>query len=232
MNLRFVYINMEQDADRRERFLEQFPGPKWWRFPGCRGGLMWGEVARGLGLLGDLRETWSGRLREPWWGNVGCSLSHLFCLRIAAVAHGIVLFPDDATNPHGHDLSELVRSALKHRPPGCGWIKLKNHYPVHAAGAGSCHESGGLRFRRLAAVPRDVKAKSNTGSAAVIILKRQARAILRHLPPVTSNGIDFELRAIVDRIPGGCWELTGTGIGHAAAGGRFKGSSRREINRR
>ncbi len=123
-----------------------------------------------------------------------------------------------------------MADAIEHRPPDVGWIKLKNHHPLYSARA--AHVAGGWTFRKLAPVPRDVKVKSNTGSAAVIILRKQARAILKALPPITSNGIDFELRAIVDRIPGGCWEMCDTGIGHLTARGRYKGSTRRKINKR
>ena len=225
--LRYVFINLEEDEERQREFLKEFPNVAWWRFPACRGGLMWGEIARGLGLLGDLRTSWAGKIPEPLWGTVGCSLSHVLCLKLATVAGGIVLFPDDAVNLGEHHLPDLVAQALEHRPPGCGWIKLKNHHPVYA---GPVHESGGWTFRRLEPVDRRRRVKANNGSAGVIILRRQARAMLKALPPLTSNHFDYELRHIVDRIPGGCWEMCGTGIDVRTIRGPFKGSVRRMID--
>ncbi len=236
-DLRYVYINLERDTERRESFLREFPGVDWWRFPGCEGGLMWGEIARGLGLLGDLREACGEILARPRWGTVGCSISHVLCLKLATVAGGIVLFPDDVENTRGLNIKKLVAQALEHRPPGAGWIKLKNGKPLYQESEDSAHTSGGWTFRRLAMVPRDVKgsrktgATHNTGSAAVIILKEQARAILAALPKLTSNHFDFELRAIVDEVPGGCWEMLGTGIVHAGGPGGGKNSVRCKINR-
>ena len=230
-NLRYVYINMEEDTGRRESFLREFPYEGWWRFPGCRGGLMWGEVARGMGLLGNLREFSDQKLKRPKWGTFGCSLSHIFCLRLATVADGIVLFPDDATNTQGRNIADLVEAALKNRPDGVGWIKLKNHQPLYVD---EPHVSGGWTFRRLSSTPRPVgknkkrgKAE-NMGSAAVIILKEQAKAILSLLPPLTSSNIDWELRAIMDEVPGGCWEMLNTGVKHASK----KPSVRKRIDNR
>jgi hypothetical protein len=231
-NLRYVYINMDKDVDRKNSFLKEFPDVDWWRFPGCEGGLMWGEIARGVGMLGNLRVAGRERLTSPRWGNVGCSISHMFCLKLASVADGIVLFPDDVLNTKGVNLKTLVENALEHRPEGVGWIKLKNHRPFYAKSEDALHTSGGYTFKRLASFPRDLKKDSknrltpNTGSAAVIILKEQAEAILRALPPITSNHFDFELRAIVDKVPGGCWQMLDTGITHGG-----KQSARIGINR-
>lgn len=211
-DLRFVYINMDKDVDRRQFFLNEFPDVDWWRFPGCEGGLMWGEIARGLGLLGDLRKTGRQSIARPKWGTFGCSLSHVLCLKMATISGGIVLFPDDLLNTRKLNLKELVDHALKHRPAGVGWIKLKNQKPLYDTRPDSIHESGGYKFRRLAKFDRSIRLGRNTGSAAVIILREQAKAILKALPTITSTPFDNELQAIVDQVPGGCWEMLNTGI--------------------
>jgi len=223
-------MNLEEDVERRTSFLEQFPGVPWVRFPACRGGLMWGEIARGLGWLGDIRETYGGeKIEKPRWGTVGCSLSHLFCLQMASICGGIVLFPDDLLNTKQVDLPWLVREAMKHRPAGAGWIKLKNHEPNFLEE----HVSGGQVFRRLAAGSRDdFQNKGNLGSGAVIILQEQARWLLDRLPPVTSRGIDYELREMLEAVPGGCWEMLETGIVTRARDGDYGGSSRKRIDGR
>jgi len=211
-DLRFVYINMDKDVDRKQFFLNEFQGVDWWRFSGCEGGLMWGEIARGLGLVGDLRKTGNRKIDQPKWGTFGCSLSHVLCLKMATISGGIVLFPDDLLNTRKLNIAELVDHALKHRPAGVGWIKLKNQKPLYDSRPDSIHESGGYKFRRLAKFDRNIRLGRNTGSAAVIILKEQAKAILNALPTITSTPFDNELQAIVDQVPGGCWEMLNTGI--------------------
>ena len=227
--VRFVFMNLEEDATRRESFLAEFPGPEWVRFPGCRGGLMWGEIARGLGWLGDIRSSYGGQRVRPQWGTIGCTLSHLFCLRMAAACGGIVLFPDDLRNRRGLDLVAAVREIIANRPPGCGWLKLKNAFPRYAP---EMQAAGGWTFRRLAVADRDDFAdKANLGSAGVIILREQAQAILANLPGITSRGIDFELRALADLVPGGCWQVMETGIEHERpAGVPLGGSTRKRLN--
>jgi len=213
--LRFVYINLEEDTDRDVKFSAEFPGVDWIRFPACRGGELWSLIGTGLGFVGDVFKRGGELLEKPKWGTVGCSISHILCLHLAASSEGVVLFPDDVTNDNKVDLKSLVAEALQHRPPGVGWIKLKNHKPAYGS---ETHVSGGWVFKKLKAIPRTNTAKEgthNNGSAAVIVLRQQASEILNLLPKVTSNPFDYELRALADKVSGGCWEMLGTGIGHA-----------------
>lgn len=231
MKLRFLYVSLERDQERRARFLRQFPRVPWEHLPGIPGGPVWTAIGQRLGIVSATPERPFGRVR---WGNIGCSLAHYFALCACAedTRHdGIVLFPDDATNPRGHDLAKLCARALRHRPPGAGWLKLKNHFPRYLRRQ-KPWKRGGLVYRRLAAPDHRTVGHENEGSAAVILLREQARQMLDLHPAIDSTGIDVVWRGLIGQIAGGCWEIVGTGIGHE--GGELSqqtDSTRIRINR-
>ncbi|MBB5351065.1 hypothetical protein HNR46_001299 [Haloferula luteola] len=225
--MKYLVINMTCDRPRLEQFLREYSGAPWERVQGIEANPAWWSYAEALGWAGDALESWAkgsirGRVRAPLWGTIGCAIAHRICLTIAAHSDGAVIFPDDAVNPRGLEITQVVESALDLAPPGCGWIKLKNHFPRYTG------RWTGDGFRELEPISRREAIRANNGSAGVIVTANAAEEILSKMPKLTSNHVDYDLRSMSSKVSGGCWELCGTGFNVARASRRV--STRRQLD--